>query len=109
MIKGNSSDVIYYHIGNKQNARHVTNAIVEFIFSNDIWCIYIRISLIFVSKGISNNKQAFYQIMDWCCIGDKSLFELAHICASFGLDEIKQTWQVNMSDFTMGSDFSDCL
>ena len=39
------------------------------------FCIFIQISLNFVSKGSVDNKPALIQVMSWCRTGDKPLHE----------------------------------
>ena len=71
-----------------QNGRHFPDDIFKciFLFKN-IW-IWIKISLKFVSKVRINNIPALVQIMAWCRIGNKPLFEpmmvnlLTHICVT---------------------------
>ena len=55
-------------------------AISQMIFSNvflwnEKFCIFIKISLKFVSKGPIENNPASIQIMAWCLIGNKPLSE----------------------------------
>ena len=42
---------------------------------NEKFYILIKILLKFVSKGLIDNKTALVQVMAWCQIGDKPLFE----------------------------------
>ena len=62
--------------------------IFKCIFLNENCCILIKISLKYVLKGSIDNNPALVQIMAWCRIGNKPLFEpmmvslLTHICIS---------------------------
>ena len=58
-----------------QNGRHSGDDIFRCIFLNENVCIFIKISLKFVSKGSIDNNPALVQIMVWHRIGDKLLSE----------------------------------
>ena len=59
-----------------QNCCQFTDNIFKCIFLNENVWISIMISLKFVPKGPINYILALDQIMAWCRIGDKPLFEL---------------------------------
>ena len=70
----------------RQNGCHFAGDSFKCVFLNeDVW-ISIKISLKFVPKGPINNIPALFQIMAWCCPGDKPLSEPVmvrspiHIC-----------------------------
>ena len=42
---------------------------------NEKFCIFVKISLKFVPKGLIDNKPALVQIMAWGLTGDKPLSE----------------------------------
>ena len=58
-----------------ENGCHFADNILKCIFLNEKFCIWIRISLKFISKGPIDNNWALFQVMAWCQIGDKPLPE----------------------------------
>ena len=54
---------------------YFTDDIFKRLFMNKKLCIFIRISLKFVSKGPIDNKSALVQVMAWRRTGDKPLPE----------------------------------
>ena len=48
---------------------------IKGIFLNENVLISIKISLMFISKGLINNIAALVQIMAWCQLGNKPLSE----------------------------------
>ena len=58
-----------------QNGWHFTDDIFKRISVNEKFCILIKISLKFVSKGPIDYNPALVQIMAWRRIGDKPLSE----------------------------------
>ena len=58
-----------------QNGRHFADNTFQCIFMNEKLCIFIRITLKFVPKGLIDNESALVQVMDWHCAGDKPLPE----------------------------------
>ena len=58
-----------------QNDRHFAGDIFKYIFANEMFCIFIRISLKFVPKGPIDNNLTLFFLMAWRRIGDKSLSE----------------------------------
>ena len=58
-----------------QNGRHFADDIFKRIFVNEEWCILIKISLKFVSKGLIRNTTALIYITAWHRIADKPLSE----------------------------------
>ena len=56
-----------------QNGRNFADDIFKCIFLNENFCILIRISLKFISKGPIENKWALVKTMSWCRTGDKPL------------------------------------
>ena len=55
-----------------QNGCHFPDDIFNCIFMNEKFCIFIQISLNFVSKGPIDNIPALVQIMAWCQSGDQA-------------------------------------
>ena len=72
----------------KQNGCHFPDDIFKWIFLNENEWISIKVSLMFVPKGVINNIPALVQIMAWRRPGDKPLSEsmmasfLTHICVT---------------------------
>ena len=64
-----------YRIPPGQNDRHFADDIFRYIFLNENFCILIKISLKFVPKGQIDNNPPLVQIIAWCRMGDKPLFE----------------------------------
>ena len=58
-----------------QNGRHFAADISKCIFMNEMFCIWIRISMKFVPKRPIDNKSALVQVMAWRRTGDKPLPE----------------------------------
>ena len=77
----------------RQNGCHFANNIFECIFLNQNVWISIKISLEFVPKGSSDNTLALVQIMAWRHYRNKWWFVYWHICASLGLNELKNQIQ----------------
>ena len=48
-----------------QNGRHFADDIFKYIFTKERFCILIRISLKFATKGQIDNTAAFVQVMAW--------------------------------------------
>ena len=59
----------------KQNGRHFADDISEYIFLNENLCIFFRILLEFVPKGLIDNMPALVQVMAWHQTGAKPLPE----------------------------------
>ena len=72
----------------RQNGRRYPDDILKCIFLNENVWIRINISLKFVPMGQINNIPSLVQIMAWCRVGDKPLFEpmmvnlVMHICVT---------------------------
>ena len=58
-----------------QNGHYFTDDILKCIFLNAKFCISIRISLKFFSKGPVDNKSVLVQVMAWRRTGDRPLCE----------------------------------
>ena len=58
-----------------QNGHCFTKDIFRCIFMNEKFCVWIKISLKYVPKGLINNNAALVEIMSWCWIDDKPLSE----------------------------------
>ena len=78
----------------RQNGCHFADAIFRCIFVNEIFWIFIKISLEFVSEGPIDSNLTLVQVMAWHQTGDKSLpepmmtqFNDAYV--SPGLNELK--------------------
>ena len=72
----------------RQNEQHFADDILKRIFFNENVWISIKVSLIFVPKGLVNNIPALVKIMAWRRSGDKPLSEPmrvslpTHICVT---------------------------
>ena len=62
--------MLHQHVG-----KHFADTIFKCIFLNEIFCIFIRISLKYVSIGPVINIAALVQMMAWHQTGDKPLSE----------------------------------
>ena len=58
-----------------QNGSHLADDIFKYIFMNEKFCIFLRISLKFVCEGPTYNKSVLVQVMAWRRTGDKPLSE----------------------------------
>ena len=59
----------------RQNSHLFADDIFRCIFVNEKFCILIKISLIFVPKGLIDKNPALVEILAWHRIGDKPLSE----------------------------------
>ena len=59
-----------------QNGPHFEESISKLIFWNGGYCIFIQMSLKFVSKGPIYNNPSLVQVMAWRWTDDKPLSEL---------------------------------
>ena len=69
-----------------QNGRHFADDIFKCIFENDFFCIFIKVSLMFVPKGPIENNPTLVQIMACCLYGAKADPIYWRICAALGGD-----------------------
>ena len=67
--------ILLTHLPPGQNGRHFAGDIFLCIFMNEKFCILIKISQLFVSKGLIDNKTPLVQVMAWHRTGDKPLPE----------------------------------
>ena len=78
------------HLPLDKNGRHLGDDNFRCNFVNEKFCIFIKISPMFVSKGPIDNCQVLVLIMAWGRIGNKPLPEpiwpywLLHICGTMG-------------------------
>ena len=80
-----------------QNSRHFTDNIFRCIFMNEKFCILIKISLKYVSKGLINNNPALFSIMAW---RQKALHSLLYAIIFQCLPNYSQSHQTWLMFFT---------
>ena len=90
--------LMYINIQCCVTGRNFSDDIFKCIFLNENVWIFIKISLMFVPKGLINNIPALYHMMAWCMPGDKPLSEpmmvtlSTHLCVT--LPQIMNTASV---------------
>ena len=76
----------------RPNTLHFADNIFKIIFLNDNWCIFIQISLKYVSGCPINNDPALVQTMVRCQRGDKPLSK--HMFGNCCVDWVYDCWYV---------------